>query len=232
MAITPDLPADVDELKSLVLRLHEELAQRDESIAALEHKLHVWAKWIFGPRTEKRAVDPILPPGQSWLPFAEILADAQRLADRQGVQGSVEIELPSQPSPKSRAKRRTEFPEHLPHVRTTIEVPETDRICCGRPMESMGFELSRELERIETAVVHEIARTKYCCRTCQMQVLTAPSPIRPLPKALLGANWLASLAVERFGNHMPYYRLEKKYQSEGLALSRTVLCRSMIDDET
>jgi hypothetical protein len=62
-----------------------------------------------------------------------------------------------------------------------------------------------------------------------MQVLTAPMPVRPLPKALLGANWLASLAVERFGNHMPYYRLEKKYKSEGLSLSRTVLCRSMIE---
>ena len=76
--------------------------------------------------------------------------------------------------------------------------------------------------------MHEIARTKYCCRTCQAQVLTAPGPVRPLPKAILGANWLASLAVERFGNHMPYYRLEKKYESEGLVLSRTVLCRSMI----
>jgi hypothetical protein len=62
-----------------------------------------------------------------------------------------------------------------------------------------------------------------------MQVLTAPAPVRPLPKALLGANWLASLVVERFGNHMPYYRLEKKYESEGLGLSRTVLCRSTIE---
>jgi transposase len=113
-------------------------------------------------------------------------------------------------------------------VRTTIEVAEADRICCGKPMEAMGIELSKELERIETAIVHEIARTKYCCRTCQMQVLTAPGPLRPLDKALLGANWLASLAVERFGNHMPYYRLEKKYESEGLSLSRTVLCRSMV----
>jgi hypothetical protein len=61
-----------------------------------------------------------------------------------------------------------------------------------------------------------------------MQVLTAPGPTRPFAKGLLGANWLSSLAVERFGNHLPYYRLQKKYESEGLELSRTVLCRSMI----
>jgi len=61
-----------------------------------------------------------------------------------------------------------------------------------------------------------------------MQVLTAPSPARVIEKGRLGSNWLASLAVERFGYHMPYNRLEQKYASEGLALSRTVLCRSTI----
>jgi len=35
------------------------------------------------------------------------------------------------------------------------------------------------------------------------------------------------VAVERFGNHMPYNRLEKKYGAEGLSLSRSVLERSM-----
>lgn len=55
-------------------------------------------------------------------------------------------------------------------------------------MEPMGVKLSKELERIEISVVHEIARTKYCCRTCQMQVLTAPGPTRPLPGSLLGAH--------------------------------------------
>jgi len=33
--------------------------------------------------------------------------------------------------------------------------------------------------------------------------------------------------VERFGNHMPYFRLEGQYRSEGLDLSRSVLCESM-----
>jgi len=240
-----ELPSDVKALKALVLAQFAELSQhkialaeRDGEIAAhkatiteLEHRIHVLSKAAFGPRTEKRPQPYVDAPNQSWLPFAELLDDAQRLADRHGVHGSIEVELPAEPQsrPKARGKRRSEFPAHLPRVRTTIEVPEQDRMCCGQPMEPMGVELSKELERIETAIVHEIARTKYCCRTCQMQVLTAPGPVRPFPKGLLGANWLASLAVERFGHHMPYYRLEKKYESEGLALSRTVLCRSMIE---
>jgi len=225
------LTAQLTERDTQIAERNAQLAKRDEHIAALEHKLHVWAKWIFGPRSEKRALAPTHDAAQSWLPFADLLEGAQRLADRHGVHGSLEVQVPAESAPKAkgRAKRRSEFPQHLPRVRTTIEVPEHDRICCGQPMEPMGVELTRELERIELAILHEIAATKYCCRICQMQVLTAPAPLRPLPKSLLGAQWLAHLLVERFGNHMPYHRLERKYASEGLALSRTVLSRSAIE---
>jgi transposase len=231
-----ELPNDIEALRALLLAERAKVLERDleiamhkQALAKLEHQLHLMAKWAFGPRTEKRAHEPAIPANQAWLPFTDLLDAAQRIADRHDAHGSITVAAPTGTAPKVRAKRRTEFPSHLPRVRTTVEVAECDRLCCTRPMEPMGIELTRELERIEIAIVHETALTKYCCRTCQMQVLTAPGPTRPLKKSLLGANWLASLAVERFGNHMPYYRLEKKYESEGLALSRTVLCRSMIE---
>ena len=91
----------------------------------------------------------------------------------------------------------------------------------------MGEETTRELERLETAVVHEIRRAKYACRQCGEGVQTAPGPDRVIEKGLLGPGFLAHVAVERFGNHMPYNRLEKKYAAEGLSLSRSVLERSM-----
>ena len=234
-----ELPEDVEALKALVIaeraRVTERdglLAQRDiqvaeqtTKIAALEHRIYQLSKWTYGPRTEKGATPYPNAADQAWLPFAELLDDAQRIADHVGVHGTIDVELAPT---REAAKRRSAFPEHYARVRTTIEVPEQERLCCGKPMEPMGVELSNKLERLEIAVVHEIARTKYCCRTCQMQVLTAPCPVQPLPKSLLGSNWLSLLLVERFGNHMPYHRLEKKYASEGLKLSRTVLCRSAI----
>jgi transposase len=45
---------------------------------------------------------------------------------------------------------------------------------------------------------------------------------------MLGTGALAHVITERFGNHLPYHRLEKKYAAEGLALSRSVLCRSSL----
>ena len=255
-----EFPRDVEALIALVLAQRGELTQRDEKlaesevkladraakiatgeakitaqeaeIAKLEHLVARLNKWMWGPRTEKQTtrVDPLLV-GTGYLPFVEIAEAAQRLADTQGAQGSLEAEPPAEEATpaKRRSKRRSEFPAHLPRLRTTIEVPEQDRMCCQRPMEVMGEEVARELERVEFAVVHETARKKYCCRVCQANVLTAPAPTRALDKALLGNGWLASLLVERFGNHMPYNRLEQKYKSEGIAVSRSVLCRSTDD---
>jgi hypothetical protein len=57
--------------------------------------------------------------------------------------------------------------------------------------------------------------------------VTAPGPDRVIDKGILGPGFLASVCVERFGNHMPYHRLERKYAGEGLDLSRSVLERSM-----
>lgn len=75
--------------------------------------------------------------------------------------------------------------------------------------------------------MHEIRRAKYACRNCEDGVTTAPGPDRVIEKGLLGPGFLAHVAVERFGQHMPDNRLEKKYASEGLSLSCSVLERSM-----
>lgn len=216
-----ELPADVESLRALLLKAQAELA-------SLRHHVAVLSKMIFGPRSERRPVEAPSDGGQMWFKFAMLLEDAQRTADRTACHGAVEILSTPQAPPKPRGRRAT-FPEHLPRVRTTIELPAQDRQCCGLTMEPMGHEITKELERIEMAVVHEIARTKYCCRACQRGVAIAPAPTRAISKGMLGHEWLTRLLVERFGNHMPYHRLEKKYQSEGIDLSRSVLCRSALE---
>ncbi len=80
---------------------------------------------------------------------------------------------------------------------------------------------------METTVVHELARKKYACATCKESVVTAPWRGKVIDKGMLGPGFLSHVIVERFGNHLPYFRLEGKYRSEGLDLSRSVLCTSM-----
>lgn len=65
-----------------------------------------------------------------------------------------------------------------------IELPADRRKFDDVAMEPVGLESTKVLERVESTVAHEIARTKYCCRKGQLNVVTAPLPTRALDQAL------------------------------------------------
>ena len=218
------LPADIDILTALVLTQRQWLAERDATIAQLEQHNRMLARLVFGSSSEKRMSQPVDPALQGNLFLADIAAEAERLAEKYKVVATVEVPAHTRTS----SRRRGEFPAHLPFVRTVCELKDEDRVCaCGGELEAFGEETSRELERIETCLVHEIARRKYACATCKEGVVTAPWRGRVIDKGLLGPGFLANVIIERFAHHMPYYRLEGKYKAEGLDLSRSVLCESM-----
>jgi len=220
------LPDDVAALKALVLAQADELAKRFERIETLEQYVQSLTKLVFGPKSERRDLDEVQRL-QGHLFLAEIVAQAERIREQHSVETTVAMKREgSAQAPKA---RRKSFPDHLPRVQTIVDLKPEERICCGREMAAMGAEVTRELERVETAIVHEIVRKKYCCRVCQEHVKLAPGPVRVIDKGLLGVGFLAHVIAERFGNHMPYHRLEKKYQAEGLDLSRAVLCRSSLE---
>ena len=218
---TTDLPDDVAALKALVV-------EQDEKLAAQRHTIDILTRIAFGKSSEKRRAQ--IPPdvvGQGHLFHADLLVEAERTAAAKGVQGEIVLTPPKKA--KKAGGRRKKYPDHLPRVSTAYELPEDSRTCsnCGGSLHEMGDEITCELERLETAIVHEIRRRKYACRSCTDGVVTAAGPDRVIDKGLLGPGFLASVAAERFGNHMPYHRLEKKYAAEGLDLSRSVLERSM-----
>jgi transposase len=211
-----DLPHDVDALRALVVA-------SQQTIARLEHNIRILTQLAFGKKNERRvpAEGETL---QASLFFQELAAEAARLAERNKVEATVQVEAHT----RQKKGRRTGFPRHLPVVRTLSELKPEDRVCpCGGELAEFGEEVSRELERVETTVVHELARKKYACARCKEGVVTAPWRGKVIDKGLLGPGFLSHVIVARFGHHLPYYRLEGKYRSEGLELSRSVLCASM-----
>jgi transposase len=231
MEPTAQLPHDVESLKALVashLRTIEHQSEtigfQSETIARLTHNNEVLTKMVFGRKSEKRSSVPA-DSLQDSLFLRELAAEASRLADTYAVAATVQVAAHTRTKKKG---RREEFPEHLPVVRTVSELRPEDRTCaCGGELSEFGEEVSRELERVETTVVHEMARKKYACASCKQGVVTAPWRGKVIDRGLLGPGFLSHVIVERFGNHMPYFRLEGTYRDEGLELSRSVLCESM-----
>lgn len=234
MTIERELPDDIEVLKAQILEQARAIAAREATIASLEDevrnllaRVEKLTRQLFAPKSERRPLDAgfVLEPGQMHLLFPELIEAAERIADAEGVHGSVEIETPE--PKRKKPVRRGEFPDGAPRVRTTYELADEDLGCsCGGRLTPIGEEISRELERLELTVVHEHARTKYACKRCQEGVQVASGPVKVIEKGLLGPSFLATLLVERFGYHMPYNRLETKYASEGFDVSRTVLCES------
>lgn len=211
-----ELPNDIEALKRLFVA---ELALRDQKISELEHNIGVLRAMVFAPKSEKRAPQDA---HQGHLFFAELAEAAQRM---EAAGATAKVLAVSEGTVRKKPGRRKEFPAHLPRFRTVYELTGSERRCaCGAELCEMGEETTRELERIESCVVHEIVRKKYCCRTCQEKVVLAPAPARVIDKGLLGVGFQAHVIVERFLHHMPYHRQEKKYAAEGLSISRSVLC--------
>ena len=227
------LPDDVDALKALLAERDAMLGEREAVIAKqrseivrLAHNVEIFKRLAFGKSSERRSAPPTHDnPAQGHLFAALLLEEAERHSDAQSGHGS--IEQKSTGKPRGKGGRRKKFPEHLPRWRTTYELDDEQRKCsCGCELHRVGEDVRKELERIEISVVHEIACVKYACRNCEAMV-TAPGPDRVIEKGILGTGFLSTVLVERFGQHMPYHRLEKKYAGEGLDLSRSVLQRSM-----
>lgn len=219
----------MNDLRATVESLRGELADKDATIERLQHQIEKLQKLLFGPRSEKRAPsgeDALGKPGS--LPFAELEELRQQLEKARDERGKEEIEVPAHK--RRRHGRRKDFPEHLPRKETEIDVPECETHCpeCGKERVRIGEEVTQELERIELCYVHRIVRIKRACpdKTCPSGVVTAPLLGRVIDKGILGPGFIAHVLYERFGNHMPYHRLEQKYEAEGLPLSRTVLCET------
>jgi transposase len=234
-----ELPSELEALKALVLaqcvavaELEQQLSAQRDRLAVQQRTIEQLQQMLFGRRSEKCSRDGIeeLPLFKGHLFLADILAEAEAVAQRTGSHGEIEMTPAATPQAHERKKkggRRSKYPPSAPVVTTRYRVADGVRTCsCGVECKTIGWETRRELERIEVTVVHQIEQEKIACPKGCPGVITAEGPQRVIEKGILGHGFLAHLLVERFGNHMPYNRLEKKYASEGLDLSRSVLQRS------
>ena len=200
-------------------RAHKRL-ERDNDLlrAALKNA----RRRMFGQSSEK--LDGI----QHEL-FEEASADldaeaARELAETAAAEAEQEAAALEKKKRKPLRKRST---VGLPRQRQIHELPEQDRICgcCKEPMEPFGEQVSEEIEYIPAVLrVIEHVSLKYSCPRCHDGVVTAPAPERPIPRVMASAGLLAHVAVSKFSAHLPLYRQEQMFASQGARISRKTMC--------
>jgi len=118
---------------------------------------------------------------------------------------------------------------NIPRREEIIDIPEEEKTCaCGAKMIKIGEETSEKLEIIPQSIyVLKTIRPKYACRCCEgtadedePAVKIAPVPAVIIPRSIAGASLLSYIMIQKYQDHLPYYRQEVQFQRIGIIISR------------
>ena len=87
----------------------------------------------------------------------------------------------------------------------------------------LGEDVTRTLESIPRQwKVIETVREKFTCQDCE-KISQAPAPFHVIPRGWAGANLLAMIVFEKFGQHQPLNRQAERYAREGVPISLSTM---------
>jgi len=124
---------------------------------------------------------------------------------------------------------RKALDEKIPREEIVHDIPEEEKQCgCGAKLKRIGEDVSERLQVIpEQIFVERHIRPKYACRVCEGSgdegkpaVRMAPAVPSIIPKSIVTAGLLAFVLVNKFVDHLPFYRQEKRFERIGIRISR------------
>ena len=216
----PPLPDDIEALKKLILEKDEQLQNKQSRIEILEELVILFKSQQFGKSSEKS-------PSQTEL-FDEVEVEANDEASV--VAESVSEEEGNDESSSAPKSGRKPLPATLPRVRVEHDVAEHLKVCeCGCQKTEIGEDISEQLDIIPAVVqVIQNVRKKYACKECETGVVTAELPKQPIPKSNASPGLLAHIAVAKYQDALPLYRMETIFNRLGVHLPRNTQARWMI----
>ncbi len=208
--ITPEIQAYID---SLVQNYESRIAEMWEQFRLAQAKRYL-------PQSEKF-------PAQGCL-----FNEAESLADT----GPSDDEPDMETVTYTRKRGRKPINPDLPREVIEHDLPAGEKICpcCQGELHCIDIETSEQLEIIPKQVkVLRHERKKYACRHCEnhgegSKIITAPMPRQPLPGSIATAGTLATIAVSKYADGLPLYRIEKELARVGVDIQRTTLANWMI----
>ena len=190
--------------EQLVAQNQHLLAQNEqlqETIEQLSHQINKLQQLLFGQKSER-----------------------QRNQKKKGAQASNAKNNGKDSSTSGHGRRP--LPADLPRTVIKHTLPEEEQCCihCQCALHCIGKTVTEQLGFIPAKLyVLEHRRYRYACRGCGT-LFTAPLPEQPIDKGLASSELLAQTLIDKYEDHLPLYRQEKRYERLGYRLSRSTLC--------
>lgn len=194
------------------------LDQKDKTITKLQQQIEMLQRRIWGKSSERYInEDPL----QRKLDFdgLDLLPEEEELAT------SAKEEIESYKTIRVMAKEenhpvRKPLPESLPREETHI-YPERINLA---DWTELSPEITEILEREPSRwYVRRIIRHKYALKDksqdVEKQIITAPMPVLPIAKSYAGATVLADIIIDKYVNHLPFYRQIQMFKQQGISIA-------------
>lgn len=179
-------------------------------VMKLQLQLHKLTQIVFGGKSERFVPNP----AQLTLGI-----EAQAAAPVCNIAQAKKIEYVKTAAPKKR-----DLPElgaYMQYLDRVYETREPDNLPEGAI--KIGEEQHEILEQTPgKTFVRVIVIPKYkiasAAESDKPEFIAAPTPERPLFKCVAGSSLLAHLVVDKFCDHMPLFRQQKKYERNGVSI--------------
>ena len=209
------LIAQSEKAKQLLARNDAKLAEKDFKITALTLELAYYRRIRFGSKSEAFS-------GEQRELFEETV-DADLAAILAELEPPVDAQDGAAPKRKRNGAGRQPLPAELPRIEHRHEPESCQCGACGKGMVLIGEDISEQLD-VEPArfFVHRHIRPQYACRACE-RVVAAPVPPAIIDGGMAAPGLLAWVAVSKYTDHLPLYRIEQIGARQGVPLARSTL---------
>jgi len=198
-----NLPIDLEVLHKIIISLVQKTVSLQEELQLLKAKR-------FGKSSEK---------------LDEKISEIEtRLEDSEEALGSiiVENEIPTKPVTKETAKRKA-LPEHLPREDVVLNPDPKCPECGGEEFRKLGDDISETLDYVPASFkVIRYIRPRCVCKNCDEVVQAYPAS-KTIAKGKAEPGLLSHTLVQKYCNHLPFYRQSQIYEREGIELSRATM---------
>lgn len=168
----------------------------------------------YGPRSEQVDLDQL------------------RLALEDQEQDAAESEAAKEAAAPSERRRRTTaanrnrgaLPAHLPRYEVVVDVESKDCPCCGGRLHLVGEDRTEQLDIVPAQLrVKVVRRPRYACRACEVAVVQAAAPERPIAGGMATEALVVHVVVSKFCDALPLHRQAQMLKRQGIALDRSTL---------
>lgn len=196
----------------------QQIDEKDQAIKKLQQQVEMLQRRIWGKSSERFISED---PQQRRLDFdgLDLLPEEKELATN----AKEEIEEYKTIRVKVEEKNhpvRKPLPESLPREETHIYPKNIDTGNCTELEPEITEVLEREPSRW---YVRRIIRHKYVLKApgtdMEKQVVTAPMPVLPIAKSYAGATVLADITIDKYVNHLPFYRQIQIFKQQGISIA-------------